>query len=168
MRAPNGVLAGRSILIVEDEPLIALDIHDCCRVWHLFQNRWYEGKQTHQVSAALEEIPVFLREGAVLPLAFHRDTRLGATMPSDIAAPAISVLLIAGLEEGAQVRDGGVEIELSGGVVRVRAQRAFSRTLKLAFADPPSRLELNGAPRPLSTLDLSGVPLAMFDLQATS
>ncbi len=27
MRAPNGVLAGRSILIVEDEPLIALDIH---------------------------------------------------------------------------------------------------------------------------------------------
>ena len=27
MRVPNGVLAGRSILIVEDEPLIALDIH---------------------------------------------------------------------------------------------------------------------------------------------
>ena len=27
MRAHNGVLAGRSILIVEDEPLIALEVH---------------------------------------------------------------------------------------------------------------------------------------------
>lgn len=133
------------------------------RWWHLFENRWYEAG-AHQVRAELEQIPVFLREGTALPLAFQREARLGATMPSDIAAPETLVLLVAGLVADAPLRFDELEIAGSGGVVRVTSRR--SRPIKLAFADPVARLELNGTPYPASTIDLSGAALTMFDLPA--
>jgi alpha-glucosidase (family GH31 glycosyl hydrolase) len=129
------------------------------RWWHLFENRWYEAG-THQVSAELEQIPVFLRQGATLPLAFHREARLGATMPSDLAAPEISVLLIAGLN--APIHHDGLEIELTGDLVRVTSHR--TRPIKLVFTDPPAHLELNGIAQHPATIDLSGADLTMFDL----
>jgi hypothetical protein len=55
--------------------------------WHLFQNRWFEGGRTHRVDAPLEEIPMFPREGAIPPLAFDGESRLGATMRSGVKAP---------------------------------------------------------------------------------
>lgn len=133
------------------------------RWWHLFENRWYDGELSHDVSASFEEIPVFLRDGAVLPLAFQHETRLGASMPSDIDAAEVSVLLVAGLEDGTLLHDD-LELELSGDVVRVSSQR--SRPIKLVFTDPPARLELNGAIQRAGTLDLSGAELTAFDLQA--
>jgi alpha-glucosidase (family GH31 glycosyl hydrolase) len=133
------------------------------RWWHLFENRWYDGNQSHDVSASFEEIPVFLRGGAALPLAFHHETRLGASMPSDIAAAEVSVLLIAGLEHGTLLHDD-LELELSGDVVRVSSQ--LTRPIKLIFTDPPARLELNGVIQRAGTLDLSGAELTAFDLQA--
>lgn len=133
------------------------------RWWHLFENRWYEAG-AHQVRAELEQIPVFLREGTALPLAFQREARLGATMPSDIAAPETLVLLVAGLVADAPLRFDELEIAGSGGVVRVTSRR--SSPIKLAFADPVARLELNGTPYPASTIDLSGAALTMFDLPA--
>ncbi len=134
------------------------------RWWHLFHNRWYEGGETHRVDAPFEEIPVFLRAGAVLPLAFHQAARLGAAMPSDIDAAAISVLLVAGLEHGAPLTQDGLEIELSGDVVRVISKR--TRPIMLVFTDPPVRLELNGTDQLASTLELAGAELTMFDLPA--
>lgn len=134
------------------------------RWWHLFHNRWYEGGETHRVDALFEEIPVFLRAGAVLPLAFHQAARLGAAMPSDIDAAAISVLLVAGLEHGAPLTQDGLEIELSGDVVRVISKR--TRPIMLVFTDPPVRLELNGTDQLASTLELAGSELTMFDLPA--
>lgn len=131
------------------------------RWWHLFENRWYEGGRTHQVAAALEEIPVFLREGAALPLAFHREVRFGATMPSDITAPTTSVLLVAGLPDS-PVHHAGLEIERTGGTVRVRGADACT----LVFTDPPDRLEFNDIPQAPGTLTLSGVPLAAYRLNA--
>lgn len=133
------------------------------RWWHLFQNRWYAGGQSHRVSATFEEIPVFLREGATLPLAFHHETRLGASMPSDSNAPEISVLLIAGRDHQTMDHDG-LEIETSGGVVRVTSRR--THPIKLVFAEPPARLELNGTVQEAGSLDLSGTELMMFDLPA--
>jgi alpha-D-xyloside xylohydrolase len=133
------------------------------RWWHLFENRWYEGAAAHRVSAQLDEIPVFLREGAMLPLAFHRETRLGAPMPSDIEAARIPVLLIAGLPH-ATLRQDGLEIETSGDVVRVTS--AHPLPTRLVFTDPPARLEFNGVAQPAGTLDLSGAELTMFELRA--
>jgi len=133
------------------------------RWWHLFENRWYEGERSHNVSASFEEIPVFLRAGAALPLAFQRETHLGAPMPSDVAAADTSVLLIAGRAPSTSLHDG-LEIELSGDVVRVTSQRAHP--IKLVFTDPPARLELNGVAQPAGALDLSGAGLTMFDLWA--
>jgi alpha-glucosidase (family GH31 glycosyl hydrolase) len=66
------------------------------RWWHLFEERWYEGGRTVQVDAPLESIPVFLRDGAEIPLGFDGEIRLGATMPSGTAPPTHLVTLRAG------------------------------------------------------------------------
>jgi alpha-glucosidase (family GH31 glycosyl hydrolase) len=63
--------------------------------WHLVQNRWFEGSRTHRVDAPLEEIPVFLHEGTILPPAFDGESKLGATMRSGVNAPHETVLLVA-------------------------------------------------------------------------
>lgn len=65
------------------------------RWWHLFEQRWYEaGWQT--LAAPLESIPVFLREGATLPLGFDTEIRLGSTMRSGINEPQFRLDLVAG------------------------------------------------------------------------
>jgi alpha-glucosidase (family GH31 glycosyl hydrolase) len=134
------------------------------RWWHLFHNRWFDGGQTHQVAAELEEIPVFLRQGAALPLAFQHEARLGAAMPSDIDAPQIAVLLVAGLEHEGRLQHDGLEIEVNDDVVRVTSDG--SRPIELVFTDPPARLELNEIVLSAATLALSGTELTMFELPA--
>lgn len=134
------------------------------RWWHLFQNRWYEGGRTHQVAAPLEEIPVYLREGTILPLAFDQEIRLGAPMPSDIGAPHVTVFLIAGLQDNQPLHHDGIEITQFAGVVRVTAPTQLPRHCQLVFADTPTRVELNGIPQTLGTLDLSGVALPTLTL----
>ena len=134
------------------------------RWWHLFQNRWFDGGRTHRVTAPLDEIPVFVREYAVLPLAFHRDARLGSAMPADIDAPQITVLLVAGIEEGQTLVHEEIAIMRSGGVVSVRADASGEHSLLLAFADAPAVVELNGVPQSLAAHDLCGVPLPVLDL----
>jgi alpha-D-xyloside xylohydrolase len=65
------------------------------RWWHLFEQRWYEAGW-HTVAAPLESIPVFLREGATLPLGFDTEMRLGSTMRSGINEPQFRLDLVAG------------------------------------------------------------------------
>jgi alpha-glucosidase (family GH31 glycosyl hydrolase) len=65
------------------------------RWWHLFEQRWYEAGW-HTVEAPLESIPVFLREGATLPLGFDTEMRLGSTMRSGINEPQFRLDLVAG------------------------------------------------------------------------
>ena len=67
------------------------------RWWHLFEERWVEGGQTVRVDAPLEAIPVFLRDGATIPLGFANEIRLGATTPSGTAPPKHLVTLTAGV-----------------------------------------------------------------------
>ena len=135
------------------------------RWWHLFQNRWYE-PGAHQVTAPLEEIPVFLREGSILPLAFDREVHLGASMPSRLDAPGTLVLLVAGLAEGVPARHEGITLERSGDTVRIASEAPLDRRYLLVFADPPAQVEVDGVPQVIGTLSLSGVPLPMVELSA--
>ncbi|HZY67831.1 MAG TPA: TIM-barrel domain-containing protein, partial [Devosia sp.] len=65
------------------------------RWWHLFEQRWYEAGW-HTVEAPLESIPVFVRDGARVPLGFDGEVRLGATMRSGINGPKHRIELVAG------------------------------------------------------------------------
>lgn len=134
------------------------------RWWHLFENRWYEAG-THQVSAELEQIPVFLREGAALPLAFDREARLGATMPSDIAGPRHLVLLVAGLEEDIPVIHHDIMLTRSGDLVRIECRESGGERRTIVFADAPSRVEFNGVPQAFGQLALAGTPLTAVELR---
>lgn len=122
------------------------------RWWHLFHSRWYE-PGTHQVPAELEEIPVFLRDGALLPLAFDKAAHLGATMPSAIDAPQTLVLLLAGAPDHAAY--DGVDLAHESGTLRVTT----SRPVTLVFTDTFASVELNGKPATLTTHNLAGRPL---------
>jgi alpha-glucosidase (family GH31 glycosyl hydrolase) len=66
------------------------------RWWHLFEERWYDGGQTVRIDAPLLSIPVFLREGAEIPLGFDNEIRLGATMRSGVNPPKHLLMLTAG------------------------------------------------------------------------
>ena len=90
---------GRDLLVapVIEEGATSRDVYlPRGRWWHLLQERWYEGGQTHRVEAPLEEIPVFLCEGAAIPLGFDDEVRLGAAMRSGVNAPKHRVNLRAG------------------------------------------------------------------------
>lgn len=117
------------------------------RWWHLFQNRWYDGARTHTIAAPFEEIPVFLRENTVVPLAFDREARLGAAMPSDVDAQLTRVLLVTG-----SARHDGVEIRREGGMVRI----AGTFRGAIVFADPIDQVEMNGVPLQLTAHNLAG------------
>ncbi len=125
------------------------------RWWHLFDNRFYEGNQ--QVAAPLDEIPVFLRDDAALPLVFDREARLGAPMPNNIDAPQSRILLVTGsaTHDGLTITRTGTHIAIIG-----------AADLTLVFADPTVTAEHNGRPVPVSRHDLSGTPLAAVVLSA--
>ena len=92
-------MLGRDLLVapVIEEGVKARDIYlPAGRWWHLFEQRWYEGGQSHHIDAPLESIPVFLRDGASIPLGFDAEIRLGATMRSGINEPKHRVDLEAG------------------------------------------------------------------------
>jgi len=124
------------------------------RWWHIFHNRWYEGSQ--QVGAVLEEIPVFLRDNAALPLVFDRDARLGATMPNSLDAPQTRILLVTGsvTHDGLTIARTGTHVAITG-----------SADLTLVFADPTLTVEHNGKSVPLDRHDLSGTQLAAITLR---
>ncbi len=91
-------MLGRDLLIapVIEEGATARDVYlPAGRWWHLFEQRWYEAGW-HNVVAALEAIPVFLREGATLPLGFDTQMQLGSTMRSGINEPEYRLDLAAG------------------------------------------------------------------------
>jgi alpha-glucosidase (family GH31 glycosyl hydrolase) len=131
------------------------------RWWHLFENRWYE-PGTHQLTAALEEIPVFVRQNSILPLAFNSDLRFGAAMSSDIDAPGTLVLLIAGLPEGMSVMHDELSLIRFGETVRVTGTKA-KRTV-LVFADPPQRVDHNGVSKQIDAHSLGGASLSAIEL----
>ncbi|MBN9311099.1 TIM-barrel domain-containing protein [Devosia sp.] len=111
------------------------------RWWHLFENRWYEAG-THEVRASLEEIPVFVRVGAVVPIAFDREVRLGAAMPSDIAAPRTLALLVAGLCEGQSIDHDGLTLTMLDAAVMIDGE--LRNTRMILFSDRPDTVIING------------------------
>ena len=91
-------MLGRDLLVapVIEEGASAREVYlPRGRWWHLFEQRWYEGGW-HKVDAPLEAIPVFLREGATLPLGFDMEMRLGSIMRSGINEPQFRLNLVAG------------------------------------------------------------------------
>lgn len=91
-------MLGRDLLVapVIEEGASARDVYlPAGRWWHLFEQRWYDAGW-HRIEAPLESIPVFLRDGAILPLGFDNEVRLGSTMRSGINEPRHRVDLAAG------------------------------------------------------------------------
>jgi alpha-glucosidase (family GH31 glycosyl hydrolase) len=126
------------------------------RWWHLLQNRWYDGGRTHRVEAPLEEIPVYLREGALLSLGFDDEVRLGSTMRSGVNDPKHKVALLA-LKPGSRAELDGVTVTIDA-AGNVAAEIADGWTL--VMTDAPASIAANGrsvTPRPLV---LAGVPLS--------
>jgi alpha-glucosidase (family GH31 glycosyl hydrolase) len=125
------------------------------RWWHLFHNRWYEGQQ--QVTAPLEEIPVFLRDDAALPLVFEREAHLGASMPNSLDTPKRRILLVTGTAtyDGLTITRTGTHVAITG-----------TANLTIVFADPTVTAEHDGHPVPVCRHDLSGTPLAAVVLTA--
>jgi alpha-glucosidase (family GH31 glycosyl hydrolase) len=91
-------MLGRNLLVapVIEEGATAREVYlPKGRWWHLFEQRWYD-TGWHRVDAPLEAIPVFLREGATLPLGFDSEMRLGSTMRSGVNEPEYRLDLVAG------------------------------------------------------------------------
>jgi alpha-glucosidase (family GH31 glycosyl hydrolase) len=94
----NQYMLGRDLLVapVIEEGVTSREVYlPAGRWWHLFEQRWYDAGW-HTIDAPLESIPVFLRDGATLPLGFDTEIRLGSTMRSGINAPKHRVDLVAG------------------------------------------------------------------------
>jgi alpha-D-xyloside xylohydrolase len=129
------------------------------RWWHLLQERWLEGGATHEVDAPPNEIPVFLRDGAILLLAMDRDLRLGASMPSDPEAAGQRMLLVTGLEPGVRHEVEGLIVEATEGAISVRRAGGARRAVTLLFLDRPERVEVDGVVQALGRHILHRVAL---------
>jgi alpha-glucosidase (family GH31 glycosyl hydrolase) len=125
------------------------------RWWHLLQNRWFEGGQTHRIDAPLSEIPVFVREGALLPLEFNADIRFGAPTRSAPGASRRKVALLA-VKPGARASVDGLSVAIDeNGHVEVDMDEDWT----LVLTNPPASVTVNGAARAVATVALAGVPL---------
>lgn len=137
------------------------------RWWHLLDECWYEGGATRDVAAPLSSIPVFARNGALIPFAFHGKPQLGEPMPAGLLPPNHLVLFFVADEATT------AEVDLHGWRVRVSLTtdrlvrctlNGSGPTLTLLFSDAPAGVEVNGIPLPtrrerLYRKDLSGVRL---------
>ncbi|MBK8085299.1 MAG: hypothetical protein IPK28_16590 [Devosia sp.] len=112
------------------------------RWWHLFEERWYEGGRTVTAATPLHHIPVFLRAGAVLPLACHHDARLGASMPSDPEAAKPRVLLVTRFV--GRTEQAGLQLECDGTTLLVSTRASTVRPLTLVLLDPFEAIVVDG------------------------
>ncbi|ODT82645.1 MAG: hypothetical protein ABS76_06160 [Pelagibacterium sp. SCN 64-44] len=161
---------GRDLLVapVITEGATRRDVHlPEGRWWHLLEERWYDGAGTVTIEAPLDSIPVFVRDGALVPFAFHGEPRLGAPMPSGLIAPDHLVLLLAATGMvTTNIKLHGWQVSLSrtaNGTVDIRAEGA-GPTLSLIFSDRPEEIVLNGEivqpeTKILNRKKLFGVPL---------
>jgi alpha-glucosidase (family GH31 glycosyl hydrolase) len=149
---------GRDLLVapVIVEGTTARDVYlPAGRWWHLFQNRWFEGGRTHRIDAPLHEIPVFLREGALLPLEFETEMRLGAATGSKPGVPRRRVALLA-TKRGSRVAADGLSVVVDeGGHVDVETEGDWT----LVMTDAPASITVNGKVSAVSRLALGNLPL---------
>lgn len=133
------------------------------RWWHLLDQSWVDGAATTTIAAPLDSIPVFVRDGALLPLAFGGEPHFDAPVPAGLVRPASVMLLLvaAGAAEatanlhGWRVRmsrhaDGSVAIEATGS----------GPSLSIVFSDRPTRVTVNGAERAIGSAQPGAGPLA--------
>lgn len=123
------------------------------RWWHVLQSRWYEGGRHVDVEAPLDQIPVFLRNGAILPLCFHNEVELGATMPVGATPQSMRrTLLITGpgVFEGLTIDTDGDTALINGDV---------DSEILLVFASRPRLILVNGARQEADAVMLAGAEL---------
>ena len=141
------------------------------RWWHLFENTWHDAGDA-EIDAALADIPVFVRDGAIIPLAFDTEIRLGASMPWSLEAPRERVLLVVGDIPGPGVheeRDARIEImgtAKSGFSVTITGQMPVRTTV--LFSDIPREVHVNGTMTTTRSLTLAARPLAAVSLDENS
>lgn len=134
------------------------------RWWHLLAENWFEGPGVQRVTAPIEEIPVFLRAGALLPLSFDLEARFGAERPAGMAEPWQSVLLFA-MDPGssARFRHDAMSIEVAcddNGAVFCTTEGPLPARLTLVFTDTPASVTVNGNAVALTSLTLHRKPMA--------
>jgi alpha-D-xyloside xylohydrolase len=130
------------------------------RWWHLLQSRWYEGSRRHVVQAPLEEIPVFVRDGALVPLRFVDEPRLGGA-PSSDGASRLVLFFAASPGSSATYDASGFEMRVvcgAVGAIEIRTAGALN-PCSIVFTDAPISVLVNGTPASLRSRDLAGKPL---------
>jgi alpha-D-xyloside xylohydrolase len=128
------------------------------RWWHLLAETWFEGPGVQRIAALIEDIPVFVRAGALLPLAFDAVANFGAERATGMIAPQQYVLLYA-MAPGSSARytNGATTIEVAcddNGAVSCTTRGTSSTCLALAFTDMPASVSVNGNFVPLTSLTL--------------
>lgn len=129
-------------------------------VW-LPKGRWYalmdsalvlEGGQTHTVSAPIDQIPVFMREGACVPLRLNENLRLGSSMTTS-SCDALLLTNLSGERMGTRYteRAGSYRYAISGNETRFtfRASGRWDKTyLLVRGVTDPGEVRLGGRKLP--------------------
>ncbi len=132
------------------------------RWWHLLEERWYTGGTSVQVQAPLDSIPVFVRNGALVPLAFTGEPRIGAPLPAGLVSPdCLALLLVSEGAMSAEVQLHGWHVRVSrttDGALDIRSTGAGPK-LMMVLCGPSKEARLNGETIPLEPKVILGKPL---------
>jgi alpha-D-xyloside xylohydrolase len=129
------------------------------RWWHLFEESWYDAGQ-HKVAANIDQIPVFVRENSLLPLALTLKGKLGDAMQSDISLNNDRVILSTALTDGkwqySELNLGlDLKIEVKGDSVIINYQSIASGETTLVFSENMNTAIVNGREQPITEVIIS-------------
>jgi alpha-glucosidase (family GH31 glycosyl hydrolase) len=108
--------------------------------WSLFEAKWYSAGE-HLVRTPLSETNVFLRRGAIIPLAFEETLSLGSTMPCAPEEATDLVFLCVGELSSFEMSENSIEVVFSDGSKKVVSvdQRHWKRILIASTEQMDSR-----------------------------
>ncbi len=120
------------------------------RWWSLFEERFFEGARRIEVEAPIDRIPVFVRDGSILPMDLNPSGLLGDAMPSSLEDYQRLTLLIVGSPEGLWCFSGRKDLEIrvtsftdEEGVLTMEVE-AQDHPLWLHFAGGLELVHING------------------------